>query len=114
MNRKERYNLLKNACEKGLKQNPKILEGKELVYSENNGKPWKESFFYEFNNIPEKEVRICISPVTHYQYYIVISSGIDFAAVARSIKENIKEKNNNLIVTALLMYDNTIVITVMF
>ena len=114
MTQEERFDLLKNACEEALKHDPAVLEDKEIVYSKNNGKPWKESIFYEFKNIPEKEVRICISTVSHYQYYIVISRCIDCAAVAQYIKEKIKEKNSNLIVTAQLKYDNTIVISVMF
>ena len=54
MTQEERFDLLKNACEEALKQDPEVLEGKKLIFSKKSGKPWQEGIFHEYTKVPKK------------------------------------------------------------
>lgn len=114
MTQEERFNLLKNACEEGLKQDPEVLEGKEIVYSENSGKLWSAGIFHEFRNVPEKEVRICISPMYDDQYCIIISKNMRWKVAVEWITENIKEKDDGVLISPKSLSEDTLGIIVTF
>lgn len=100
MSQKERFELLKNACEEALKCDPKVLEGKELVYSEKSGKAWEFGIYGEFMKVPETEVRICIAATAEDMYRIVVSKNMRWQLADEYIKEKIKEKNRNIMVSS--------------
>ena len=114
MTQEERFNLLKNACEEALKHDPEVLEGKKIVYTENSGKSWKTAIFHDFKYVPEKEVRICISPMYDDQYCIIISKNMRWRIAAEYISENIKEKDNDILISPKSLSEDTLGIIVTF
>lgn len=114
MTREERINLLKNACEEALKCDSEVLEGKEIVYSKKSGKEWESSIYGEFIKVPETEVRICISSVAEDMYRIIISKNMRWKLADEYIKEKIKEKNRNIIVSSRSLDEDILGFTVTF
>lgn len=114
MTREEKFNLLKNACEKGLRQDSKVLEGKEIVYSKKSGKAWESGIYGEFMEVPETEVHICISSVAEDMYRIIISKNMKWQLAAEYITKKIKEKNRNIIVSSKSLNEDILGFTVTF
>ena len=102
MTQEEKYNLLKEACEEALKSNPELLEGRQLVFSERSGEPWKVDIFAEFKKGHKNEFKIYIAYVDGIIFRILITKN---KAAAEKIEGKLKENIENIIVTLYPMRD---------